>query len=211
MEDCTRGVNEQPAALHTTEDIRVLSSPQFKPKPLNLTIISHLTASFQSTHQLSAPLLLSLSSFFATMAVLLTGGTGKTAKNIVPLLEKAKLPYVATSRSPKESAASPTAKFDWLDNSTWDNAFTHSSLGNNKISAIYLVAPPGHEDPGVVMNGFVDYARNKHGVKRFVLLAGSPTDINDPNLGKTWKYLKGLQEEGKDIEWAVLRPTWFQG
>ena len=140
------------------------------------------------------------------MAVLLTGGTGKTSRSIIDLLKQANTPYVVTSRNPKADASSPTIKFDFLDESTWENAFTHPTFGSNKITAIYLIAPWGHLDPGTVVNGFIDYAHSKHGVQRFVLLVGSTTAKGDPFFGKIWAKLEEMK-----LEYTVLRPTWFMG
>jgi len=92
--------------------------------------------------------------YFSIMAVLLTGGTGKTATCIADFLKDAKIPRVS-------APCKGETKFDYTDSSTYDNPFKHGS-----ISAVYLVAP-GVPDPVPPMNDFIDFAVKK-GVKRFV-------------------------------------------
>ncbi|KAI1384150.1 putative ergot alkaloid A [Hypoxylon trugodes] len=136
----------------------------------------------------------------STNTVLLLGGTGKVGSRIAPLLQAAGVPTLIASRSPK----APTGvKFDWDDEATWTSALTHSPA----IQTVYLVvstSPNAIE----VAHKFIDLAREK-GVKRFVLLSASCFEEGGPFLGQTHKYLHQLGDEGK-IEWAVLRPTWFQ-
>lgn len=64
-------------------------------------------------------------------------------------------------------------------------------------------------DPAGLMMDFVDYARKEHGVTRFVLQSGSCIEAGGPVMGKVHGYLRELGSRG-EIEWAVLRPTWFQ-
>ncbi|KAK9241534.1 hypothetical protein V1506DRAFT_517935 [Lipomyces tetrasporus] len=71
------------------------------------------------------------------MAVLLTGGTGKTS---VPM-QGAKIPFLLASRRGEAAAPSgmPATKFDWLDSSTFENSFQHKSPDREGISAVYLL------------------------------------------------------------------------
>lgn len=139
------------------------------------------------------------------MAILLTGGTGKTAVRIARFLQDAKVPFLLASRRGEAAAPAgmPATKFDWLDSSTFLNPFQYNFPGEESISAIYLVAP-GVTDPAISMNDFIDYAIKEHGVRRFVLLCGSTTEPDDTHLGKVWHHL--LERE---IDYCVLRPTWF--
>ncbi|KAK1755036.1 hypothetical protein QBC47DRAFT_323651 [Echria macrotheca] len=102
---------------------------------------------------------------------------------------------------------------------------------NEGIRAVYLVGPPsgfgdgdgnggggGGEDVAGVVMDFVDFAREKLGGKngsgmRFVLQSESGVEsgveAGGPALGKVHAYLRELGTRG-EVEWAVLRPTWFQ-
>jgi festuclavine dehydrogenase len=139
------------------------------------------------------------------MAILLTGGTGKTASRIARILQDAKIPFLVASR--RGEAATPTgipgAKFDWLDSSTFSSPFQYKFPGDESISAIYLVAPEV-ADSATSINDFVDYAIKEHGVRRFVLLCGSPTKPDDSYLGKVWQHFLDVA-----VDYCVLRPTWF--
>lgn len=141
------------------------------------------------------------------MTILLTGGTGKTAIPLARFLQDAKIPFLLASRKAEAEAPSGMAatKFDWLDPSTFESPFQHISLGEGRISAVYLVALEV-PDPVPPMNAFIDYAANKHGVKRYVLLAGSLTTKGGYYAGKVWQHLVDI-----GVEYCVLRPTWFMG
>ena len=141
------------------------------------------------------------------MAILLTGGTGKTSIRIAPFLQDAKIPFLLASRKGAVAAPSgmPAIKFDWLDSSTFESPFQYKFPGEEKISAVYLVAPEV-SDPASVMNTFVDLAVKKHGVKRFVLIAGSSATKGGWHVGKVWEHLVNI-----GVEYCVLLPTWFMG
>lgn len=141
------------------------------------------------------------------MAVLLTGGTGKTSIAIARLLQDAKIPLLLASRRGQAAAPSgmPAVSFDWLDEATFAKPFEYKFPGGESISAVYLIAPSVTE-PHTSMNAFVDYAIKEHGVKRFVLLGGSTVEIGGKHVGKVWEHLI----ESK-VEYCVLRPTWFMG
>jgi festuclavine dehydrogenase len=95
--------------------------------------------------------------------------------------------------------------FDWLDPSTFENPFQHKFPDGEKISSAYLVSPPV-DDPAPLMIEFIDLAVKKHGVKRFVLLTGSSSDVGGRGVGKVWEHLIEL-----GVEYCVLRATWFMG
>ncbi|OSX68124.1 hypothetical protein POSPLADRAFT_1043265 [Postia placenta MAD-698-R-SB12] len=139
------------------------------------------------------------------MAILLTGGTGKTSVRIARLLQDAKIPFVLASRRGEAAAPSgmPAVKFDWLDSSTFATPFQHEFPGDEGVSAIYLVAPEA-ADPASPMIAFVDYAVKEHGVNRFVLMAGSSAEPGGRLLGQVWQHLNDI-----GVEYCVLRPTWF--
>ena len=141
------------------------------------------------------------------MAILLTGGTGKTSKPLAGFLQDAKIPFVLASRKAASAAPSgmPAIKFDWLDSSTYENPFNHKFPNGESISAIYVVAPE-IENPIPPMQAFIDLAVQKHGVRRIVVLTGSTAEPGDPYIGKLWQHLIDL-----GVEYCVLRATWFMG
>lgn len=94
---------------------------------------------------------------------------------------------------------------DWLDDSTYGNPFKHSSIDGEKVSAVYIVQPE-NEDPVTPTNAFIDYAVQKHGVKRFVLFTGSTAEKGGPVPGKVWEHLDQL-----GVEYCVLRASWLMG
>ncbi|KAF9263772.1 NAD(P)-binding protein [Marasmius fiardii PR-910] len=145
------------------------------------------------------------------MAILLTGGTGKTSSCLATLLHDAKIQFLITSRrgqvAAPEGKSAVAVKFDWTDRSTYENPFLHLFHGGEKITSIYLVAPDVPE-PFKPMIEFVDLALKRHGVKRFVLLAVGSDRSDGPGdglqTGKVWQRLLDL-----GVEYCVLRPTWF--
>lgn len=140
------------------------------------------------------------------MAILLTGGTGKTAREIASLLQNAKIPFVSASRKGGSTASSPESwvKFNFLDPDTFENPFKHEFPNGQSISAVYLVTPEA-ADPVPPLKSFIDFAVQK-GVQRFVLLTGSTAEPNSPSVGQVWNHLIELR-----VEYCVLRASWFMG
>lgn len=132
--------------------------------------------------------------------ILLTGGTGKVASCIAPLLKQAGHPAIIASRKGTAPPGFTGVGFDWLDDSTYGAPFQAAS----NITAIFLVAPPAF-DPLPPMKAFIDLAITKQ-VKRFVLLSASVFEAGGPAMGQVHQYLIDLK-----VEFAVLRPTWFMG
>lgn len=83
------------------------------------------------------------------------------------------------------------------------------TITTTPVGAVFLLAPPV-PDCSSIMNDFVDHARVKHGVRRFVLLGATAVEPGGPLMGGTARYLAELGARGQ-VEWAVLRPSWFQG
>ncbi|KAF9266121.1 NAD(P)-binding protein [Marasmius fiardii PR-910] len=140
------------------------------------------------------------------MAILLTGGTGKTSSRIASLLQGANVQFLLASRRAlvKAPQGMTAVQFDWTDPSTYENPFLHQFPGGEKITAIYLVAPEVHK-PFKYMIEFVELALKKHGVKRFVLMGGADIALGEPlHTGKVWQRLLDL-----GVEYCVLRPPWF--
>ncbi|KAI1455901.1 putative ergot alkaloid A [Annulohypoxylon moriforme] len=140
----------------------------------------------------------------STGAVLLQGGTGKVASRIAPLLQAANIPTLVASRSGKSPTGLPGVKFDWTDESTWEPVFANSPT---PIKAVFLVAPLVSH-PGALMKKFIDFAVAR-GAKRFVILGASSIEEGGTWMGAAQKYLREQGDQGK-LEWAALRPTWFQ-
>ncbi|KAJ6558113.1 hypothetical protein B0H19DRAFT_1149970 [Mycena capillaripes] len=140
------------------------------------------------------------------MAVLLIGGTGKTGLHLAKKLGDANIPFLLTSRKGEAGAPAgiPATEFDWLRKDTYDTPFQYTFPDNEKIKAIYLIAPDGTGEPAEFLNPFIDLARQKHGVNRFVLLTGTIYGKGDPDVGKVWQHLDDI-----GTEYSVLRATWF--
>jgi festuclavine dehydrogenase len=138
------------------------------------------------------------------MTILLLG-RGKTAAPLGALLHAAKRPFLVASRTIQPNCPFNQATFDWLDEETYENPFLKASIENglDPITAVWLVPPPVF-DMAPPMIAFIDFARRR-GVSRFVLLSGSTVEIGGPFMGQVHQYMASL----KDIEYSVLRGTWF--
>ncbi|KAJ5787296.1 hypothetical protein N7457_002286 [Penicillium paradoxum] len=139
------------------------------------------------------------------MPVLLTGGTGKTSVRLARFLQNENIPFLLASRRGAAAAPSgmPAVKFDWLDQSTWKEPFQSHFAGGGTITAIYLMEPLVAE-PWKPMNEFIDFARTEHGVRRFVLVAGSSAEPSKPGMGMVWQHFLDT-----GVDYCVLRPSWF--
>lgn len=145
------------------------------------------------------------------MTILLTGSTGKTSRHVAKLLLEKQLPFIVASRKGQAENPPPGlesvkfTRFDFADPTTFDLPFTHEDAGT--IDAIYLVGPPIQNSKQAV-NSFIDHAKTKHGVNKFVLLAsqtaakGSETDP----WGQIWLHLDQI-----GVDYGVLAPTIFMG
>ena len=133
------------------------------------------------------------------MTILITGGSGNTSSVLAKRLQAANLPILVASRAGKAPEPFKAVVFNWLDPATFENPFTADS----SIDRVYIVvAMFGPETAHV--NTFIDFARSK-GVKRFVLLSASQIEAGQLPLGQIHQH---LIDSG--VEYAVLRPTWFQ-
>jgi festuclavine dehydrogenase len=141
-----------------------------------------------------------------TMAILITGGTGKTSSRIARLAQDAKVPFLIASRKGQDVPSGPAVKFDWLDPSTFENPFQYEFAKGEKITAVYLVLPPSAGDPRDLINPFIDIAVKKYGVKKFVLLAGSSITKGGHYIGQVWQHLSSF-----GVDHTVLLATWFMG
>ncbi|KAG4428982.1 hypothetical protein IFR05_015535 [Cadophora sp. M221] len=139
------------------------------------------------------------------MAILLTGGKGKTSIRLARILKDANIPFIMTSRKGGSESSDDlsVAKFDWLDESTFGSPFQHRSIKGERVSAVYIVMPE-NDDPVTPTNAFIDYAVHKHGVKRFVLFSGTTAKKGAPDVGKIWEHLDQI-----GVEYCVLRASWL--
>ncbi|KAF4616723.1 hypothetical protein D9613_008441 [Agrocybe pediades] len=133
------------------------------------------------------------------MTILVLGGTGKTGGSLTKLLHEAGISFIVASRSGKAEPYKAVT-FDWFNPSTFENPFNADS----NIDKVYLVVPVAYYDIAPIVNPFIDLAISK-GVKRIVLLTTLQTEPGvEPTFGAVHQYLAS-----KDIEYAVLRPSWF--
>ncbi len=118
---------------------------------------------------------------------LVLGGTGKTGRRIVERLASRGVPTRVGSR-----ASDPP--FDWDDQSTWDAAL-------DGVTAAYISYAPDLAIPGATdsIRAFVERAV-EYGVRRLVLLSGR---------GEEEAQACELIIQQPDIEWTVVRASWF--
>ena len=144
--------------------------------------------------------------------ILLGGGTGKVASRISERLQAESIPVLVASRAgltPDNCAHASGVPFNWLDAATYTNPFVHPwAMRAGGVREIFIVAPPVL-DMAPPMKAFIDMAVEK-GVRRLVLLSASSIEEGGPAMGQIHAYLREVAADG-DIEWAVLRPSWFMG
>ncbi|KAK0491513.1 hypothetical protein IW261DRAFT_1413804 [Armillaria novae-zelandiae] len=108
-------------------------------------------------------------------------------------------PFLVASRSGGDPTDKfPSCRFDWLDISIY--AIPWSKV--EEMTSVYLV-PPLVPDMLSLMKAFIDYSREKRD-ERFVLLSASVVEPGGPAAGKVHEHLARI-----DVEYCVLRPTWF--
>ena len=118
---------------------------------------------------------------------LVLGGTGKTGRRVVGRLASRGVPTRVASR-----AGDPP--FDWGDQSTWDAVL-------DGVTAAYISYAPDLAIPGATdaVRAFVERAVER-GVRRLVLLSGR---------GEEEAQQCELIIQRTDIEWTVVRASWF--
>ena len=118
---------------------------------------------------------------------LVLGGTGKTGQRVVKRLASLGVPTRVASR-----AGDPP--FDWDDQSTWDAVL-------DGVTAAYITYAPDLAIPGATdaIRAFVERAVEQ-GVRRLVLLSGRGEE-------EAQECEKIIQRP--DIEWTVVRASWF--
>ena len=118
---------------------------------------------------------------------LVLGGTGKTGRRVLERLRSRGVPTRAASR-----ASDPP--FDWGDQGTWDAVL-------DGVTAAYISYAPDLAIPGATdaIRAFVERAV-EHGVRRLVLLSGR---------GEEEAQACERIIQRPDIEWTVVRCSWF--
>ncbi|WP_369221130.1 NAD(P)H-binding protein [Streptomyces sp. R39] len=124
--------------------------------------------------------------------VLVTGGTGKTGRELVRLLRGRGVPVRVASRNP--AAEDPDAiRFDWDDPATHPDALD----GQDRV---FLVPPVQSGDPMPSVGPFLAEAQ-RLGVRKVVLLGSAiPLAPSAPELAAQVRAQPG---------WVVLRPSGF--
>ncbi|KQT45738.1 hypothetical protein ASG47_12360 [Devosia sp. Leaf420] len=125
--------------------------------------------------------------------ILITGATGTTGSALTRHLNTAEADFVRATRKPD---GPHDRQFDWRDGQSYD-------LALDGVSKIYLVAPTDTSEPLAVMLPFLEQAI-EGGVEKFVLLSASSLPRGGPMMGAVHEWLAE-----QDVNWSVLRPTWF--
>jgi len=126
--------------------------------------------------------------------VLVLGGTGKTARRLLPLLRERGVRARPASRNPDGDGA---VRFDWYDEATWGPALEGAD-------GVYLVPPAFDPAPERAMIPFLERAA-ADGVRRGVLLSALGVE-HGPEVGQR---AVELALAATVPEAVILRPTWF--
>lgn len=150
--------------------------------------------------------------------ILVTGGTGKTARRLIPKLVAggARVRPASRGGATAREAASPAAgslqqadgaagrtaaagvHFDWQQTATWDAAL-------DGVAAVYLVGPALDPDPDRALLPFLEHAR-RAGVRRAVLL--SAMGVEQAGAEAPMRRVELAVQETMP-EATLLRPNWF--
>lgn len=133
--------------------------------------------------------------------ILVTGGTGKTARRLIPKLAAGGADVRPASRSGGTGgdAAGRGVHFDWNDTATWDEAL-------DGVTALYLVGPALDPNPDRSLLPFLDRAAAA-GVRRAVLLSALGVEQGDADDVPMRRVELAVQEAVAEA--TLLRPTWF--
>jgi uncharacterized protein YbjT (DUF2867 family) len=132
--------------------------------------------------------------------ILITGPTGKVGRRLIPVLARRGVTVRAASRSPVAARAGiEPFRFDWTDESTYENA-------RKGVDAMYLVAGP------IPQPKHADYIRMlldgtaKAGVQRVVLL--STYGVGQAPPENPLRRIE-LAVESSGVPYTILRPGAF--
>jgi uncharacterized protein YbjT (DUF2867 family) len=120
-------------------------------------------------------------------SILVIGATGKTGRRIVQRLSE-------KGHAVRKGSRQSDPPFDWGDQSTWDAVL-------NGVTAAYISYAPDLAIPGATdaICAFAERAV-EHGVQRLVLLSGRGEE-------EAQRCERIIQRA--DIEWTVVRASWF--
>ena len=127
--------------------------------------------------------------------ILVTGGRGKSGREVVRLLTESGAPVKAGTRKPgpQWGLMSPV-HFDWLDSRTWVDAVAD-------VESIFLVRPDLENGPQLVRE-LVTLAADAHIVLLSEQGAGSLSD-------SSWERQVEIAVTDNSASWTLLRPSWF--
>jgi len=119
--------------------------------------------------------------------ILVTGATGKTGRRIIQRLSE-------RGHAVRKGSRKSDPPFDWGDQSTWDAVL-------DGVTAAYICYAPDLAIAGATdtIRAFVERAV-EHGVRRLVLLSGRGEE-------EAQRCERIVQRA--DIEWTVVRASWF--
>ncbi|WLW56999.1 NAD(P)H-binding protein [Streptomyces sp. YU58] len=131
--------------------------------------------------------------------ILVIGASGKTGRHVVAGLVSRGATVRAASRNPEQLdvTGADTERFDWHDESTWGPAL-------DGVDGVYLVKPES-ADVVKVVGRFLDAVKAVRAT-RLVFLSECaaqtrPGDVTERQVE--------LAVESSDLEWTILRPSWF--
>ncbi|WP_148611704.1 NmrA family NAD(P)-binding protein [Nocardioides rubriscoriae] len=125
--------------------------------------------------------------------ILVLGGTGKTARRLVPLL-------AAGGARPRTAARSGgDATFDWYDDRGHDAAL-------EGVDAVYLVPPAGRLDHPPKVAAFLDRAE-RAGVRHVTMLSAYGVDLAPDDAALRAVELDLAARTG--LTHSIVRPSWF--
>lgn len=103
------------------------------------------------------------------MTILLIDDTNKIFTRCVDLCKDVEVSFILASRKTISSLDMLVVKLDYTNSFTFENAFQYEFSKEKRITIVYLIASKILEST-FFMNAFIDYAIEKHDVKRFVLM-----------------------------------------
>ncbi|WP_139416138.1 NAD(P)H-binding protein [Agromyces laixinhei] len=126
---------------------------------------------------------------------LVTGGRGKTGREVVQLLTEAGAPVNAGTRRPGTPHDLTTpVRFDWQDRRTWAEAVAD-------VESIFLMRPDLENAPELV-GEFVAQAPGAHVVLLSEQGAGTLAD-------SSWERQVEIAVTDAAASWTLVRPSWF--
>ncbi|HVV11769.1 NAD(P)H-binding protein [Amycolatopsis sp.] len=131
------------------------------------------------------------------MTVWVEGATGKAGKRVVAALAEAGLKVRAASRHPGAPAGNVTpVRFDWYDESTWDESLAGAE-------ALFLKGLDSDENAADLMARLIKSAAQAN---RVVLMSQHGVE-RSPAHTPRGRVEQAVRDSGRD--WTILRPNWL--